>query len=258
MLAVPDNGDEAGGATRGAQTDRVDRALMATAKALRRAYDDALGARLGLVLHEANILSQLSAARSLTQVELARRVGVSRARVGVHIDSLVDHGAVKRVADPADRRVWKVSLTRRGRSLWPSHDSSSRSRRLPGHVRCRSQLPGSYGECCDTHSRHHPHRDSHGGNRHSGIGPDATPADRPREPHQPYPFCAADYPPTIRHRILSGGSTEDQDLLPQFLRQWSQRQQAGKRRGAHCAPSVMGAGLALPDVPDDQVARFLG
>ena len=91
---------------------------MATAKALRRAYDDALGARLGLDLHEANILAQLAAARSLTQVELARRVGVSRARVGVHIDALVDRGAVKRVADPADRRVWKVSLTRRGRSLW--------------------------------------------------------------------------------------------------------------------------------------------
>ena len=37
---------------------------------------------------------------------------MSRARVGVHIDSLVAKEAVKRVADPADRRVWKVSLTR--------------------------------------------------------------------------------------------------------------------------------------------------
>jgi DNA-binding MarR family transcriptional regulator len=91
---------------------------MAIAKALRRTYDAALGERLRLTLHEANILSELSEARSLTQIELARRVGVSRARVGVHIDSLVAREAVARVADPADRRVWQVSLTRRGRSLW--------------------------------------------------------------------------------------------------------------------------------------------
>jgi len=92
--------------------------LITTAKAIRRAYDAALGERLSLTFHEADILSQLSDVRSLTQVELARRVGVSPARVGVHIDALAAREAVKRVADPADRRVWRVSLTRRGRSLW--------------------------------------------------------------------------------------------------------------------------------------------
>jgi len=103
---------------RAARCAQVDTSLLRTAQALRRAYDVALGDRLDLTFHEASILSHLADARSLTQVELARRVGVSRARVGVHIDVLADKDAVKRVADPGDRRVWKVSLTRRGRSLW--------------------------------------------------------------------------------------------------------------------------------------------
>jgi hypothetical protein len=119
----------------------------------------------------------------------------------------------------------------------------------------------SQGEYRDTHSRHYPYHDSHGADRHSGIGPDATPArlpDHVGESREPYPFRATGYPPAIRHRILGGGGTEAQDLLPQFLGQRGQWQQAGKRRRAHCAPSVMGAGLALPDVPDDQVARLFG
>jgi DNA-binding MarR family transcriptional regulator len=118
----------------GERVDRVDRALMLTAKAIRRAYDEALGERLSLTLHEANILAQLADVRALTQVELARRVGISRARVGVHIDALVEKDAVKRVADPADRRVWKVSLTRRGRSLLKQTVDVNRTVRASVHA----------------------------------------------------------------------------------------------------------------------------
>lgn len=114
--------------------DRVDGMLMMTAKAIRRAYDDALAERLSLTLHEANILAQLADTQTLTQVELARRVGISRARVGVHIDALVDKDAVKRVADPADRRVWKVSLTRRGRSLLKQTVDVNRTVRASVHA----------------------------------------------------------------------------------------------------------------------------
>jgi DNA-binding MarR family transcriptional regulator len=91
---------------------------MTTAKALRRAYDAALEEQLDITLNEATVLSELAGRQPLTQVELARRVGLSRARVGVHIDSLAAKGAVRREADPSDRRVWRVSLTRTGRALW--------------------------------------------------------------------------------------------------------------------------------------------
>jgi DNA-binding MarR family transcriptional regulator len=132
MRAAPDFKDRR--SARGPTGDRVDSALMMTAMAIRRAYDAALGERLDLTFHEADILAQLSDARSLTQVELARRVGVSPARIGVHIDALAAKEAVKRVADPDDRRVWKVSLTRRGRSLWKQTVAVNRTVRASVHA----------------------------------------------------------------------------------------------------------------------------
>jgi MarR family transcriptional regulator for hemolysin len=90
---------------------------MATARSVRRAYDAAL-AEVGVNLTEASVLAYLANGGSLTQVELARRIGTGRARVGVHIDALEGKGAVVRESDPGDRRVWRVSLTPAGRQLW--------------------------------------------------------------------------------------------------------------------------------------------
>ena len=119
----------------------------------------------------------------------------------------------------------------------------------------------SEGKQRDAHSRHHPHRDSRGGDRHPGICPDAVPAhppDRLREHCQPCRFRAPDYLSAVDHRILVRGGAKAQDLLPQFRRERGQRQQTGKSRRAQRAPPVIGAGLALLDVPDDEVARLLG
>jgi MarR family transcriptional regulator, transcriptional regulator for hemolysin len=96
---------------------RVEGTLMATARSVRRAYDAAL-AKVDLNLSEASVLAHLATGGPLPQVELARRIGTGRARIGAHIDSLERKGAVRRDADPADRRVWLVSVTRSGRRLW--------------------------------------------------------------------------------------------------------------------------------------------
>jgi DNA-binding MarR family transcriptional regulator len=96
---------------------RVEGTLMSTARAVRRAYDRSL-AGLGVNLAEASVLAHLGDAGPLTQIELARRIGTSRARIGVNVDLLQDKGAVKRRSDPADRRVWLVELTTQGRDLW--------------------------------------------------------------------------------------------------------------------------------------------
>jgi DNA-binding MarR family transcriptional regulator len=95
----------------------VEGTLLSTARAVRRAYDRCL-TEVGVHLTEASILAHLGVAGPLTQVELARRIGTSRARVGVHIDGLEAKGAVQRQADPTDRRVWLVVLTPRGEQLW--------------------------------------------------------------------------------------------------------------------------------------------
>jgi MarR family transcriptional regulator for hemolysin len=96
---------------------RVEGTLMSAARSVRRLYDAAM-AEIGLNLMEASTLAHLASAGQLTQVDLARRIGTGRARMGVYVDSLVARKAVQREADPADRRVWLVSLTPSGRELW--------------------------------------------------------------------------------------------------------------------------------------------
>jgi MarR family transcriptional regulator for hemolysin len=106
---------------------RVEGTIMSTARAMRRAYDRAF-ADIGINLAEATILAHLVDGQ-LTQSELARRVGTSRARIGGSIDSLVPKGAVERVADTADRRIWLVTLTDEGRSMWERSVAADRELR---------------------------------------------------------------------------------------------------------------------------------
>lgn len=111
---------------------RPEGTLMATARAVRRAYDRRL-AEVGVNLTEASVLAHLGDGGSLTQVQLARRIGTSRARVGAHVDALAAKGAVERRADPADRRVWRVGLTPSGAELWKR--TIEVDREVRGHLR---------------------------------------------------------------------------------------------------------------------------
>ena len=90
---------------------------MATARVVRRSYDGALQP-IGVNLAEATVLAHLGSGGAMTQVELARRIGTSKARIGAHIDALQAVGAVQRLPDPSDRRAWNVSLTASGHELW--------------------------------------------------------------------------------------------------------------------------------------------
>lgn len=107
---------------------RVEGTLMAAARSVRRAYDMAF-AEIDINLSEASVLAHLADGGALSQAELARRVGTGRARVGVHIDSLEAKGAVRRDADPDDRRVWLVSLEPLGLDLWQRSVEADRALR---------------------------------------------------------------------------------------------------------------------------------
>lgn len=96
---------------------RVEGTLISTARAVREVYDHELNAA-GLTLAEASLLAHLAASGELMQVDLARQLRTSKARVGVYIDQLEVRGAVQRRPDPADRRVWRIRLTDVGRALW--------------------------------------------------------------------------------------------------------------------------------------------
>jgi hypothetical protein len=113
----------------------------------------------------------------------------------------------------------------------------------------------------NAHRRHDPHCDSRGGDRRSRMSADAGPTQSPydlREPGEPDRFRAPGYPSAIRRRILSRGGTAAQDLLSKFRGERGRRQEPEERRRAHRAPSVMGAGLAVLDMPADQFPRLIG
>jgi MarR family transcriptional regulator, transcriptional regulator for hemolysin len=93
---------------------RVDGTIMATARAIRKVYDDALG-DLSLSLPEASLLAYIAENEPLTQTQLAARLGNGKASLGTRIDHLERLDAIQRRPHSSDRRVWLVHLTERGR-----------------------------------------------------------------------------------------------------------------------------------------------
>ncbi|MEZ5225487.1 MAG: MarR family transcriptional regulator [Acidimicrobiales bacterium] len=95
---------------------RVETTLMATARAIRQAFDHRLGA-LDLNLTQATMLAYVAEYGPVTQTQIADRNGVGRAATGSTIDRLEARHLVERQPDPADRRVWLVAITAQGQAL---------------------------------------------------------------------------------------------------------------------------------------------
>ncbi|MEO6652535.1 MAG: MarR family transcriptional regulator [Ilumatobacteraceae bacterium] len=95
---------------------RVDSTLMATANAIRNAYDSRL-AGLGLTLSLASLLSYVADFGPVNQTRAAEHLGQGRAVTGTQIDRLAAGGWVERRPDSTDRRVWLVAITPLGADL---------------------------------------------------------------------------------------------------------------------------------------------
>jgi len=95
---------------------RVESTIMATARAVRQAYDVRF-AELDLNLSEASLLAYVAETGALTQSRLAERMGLGRAATGSVIDALEKRGFVERKPDPDDRRVWLVDVTAPGKDM---------------------------------------------------------------------------------------------------------------------------------------------
>ena len=88
-----------------------------TAKALSRAFDDALAAAGGSTSTWLVLLS-LKTAGHRTQGELADVVGIRQPTLSHHLDGLERAGFVTRVREPGNRRVQQVRLTPTGEALF--------------------------------------------------------------------------------------------------------------------------------------------
>lgn len=88
-----------------------------TAKAMGRAFDEAMGAAGGSVSTWLIVLA-LKTGSTRTQAELAAAVGVQGPTMTYHLDSLERAGLVTRERDPANRRAHLVRLTAAGVAMF--------------------------------------------------------------------------------------------------------------------------------------------
>lgn len=91
--------------------------LATTAKAVSRAFDDALAAADGS-RPTWLILISLKARPISNQRELAAAIGIQGATVTHHLDAMEAEGLVTRARDPANRRVHILTLTKKGEATF--------------------------------------------------------------------------------------------------------------------------------------------
>jgi DNA-binding MarR family transcriptional regulator len=87
-----------------------------TAHALRKAFDrKAVG--LGVTRAQWKVLFRLERQPALRQIELADMLDIEPITLSRIVDRLEESGLVQRVADPADRRAWRLHVTARAQPL---------------------------------------------------------------------------------------------------------------------------------------------
>ena len=91
--------------------------ISSSAKALSRAFDDALAAAGGSV-PTWQVLLALAEHEHRTQGELAAVIGVRQPTLSHHLDAMEGAGFVTRVREPGNRRSQQVVLTEAGRALF--------------------------------------------------------------------------------------------------------------------------------------------
>ena len=87
-----------------------------TAHSLRKAFDRrAVG--LGVTRAQWKVLFRLTRQPGLRQIELADMLDIEPITLSRIVDRLEEGGLVERVADPADRRAWRLHVTARAQPL---------------------------------------------------------------------------------------------------------------------------------------------
>ncbi|HEX6785374.1 MAG TPA: MarR family transcriptional regulator [Sphingomicrobium sp.] len=87
-----------------------------TAHALRKAFDRRT-VGLGVTRAQWKVLFRLDRRPGLRQIELADMLDIEPITLSRIVDRLEEGGLVERVADPADRRAWRLHVTARAQPL---------------------------------------------------------------------------------------------------------------------------------------------
>src|SRR5215211_5095376 len=87
-----------------------------TAHALRKAFGRR-AANLGVTGAQWKVLFRLTLHPGLRQVELADMLDIEAITLSRIVDRLEEAGCVERVADPTDRRAWRLQVTEKAKPL---------------------------------------------------------------------------------------------------------------------------------------------
>jgi MarR family transcriptional regulator, transcriptional regulator for hemolysin len=90
--------------------------IAETAHAMRRAFDRQ-AATLGVTRAQWKVLFRLSRSPGLRQVELADLLDVEPITLSRIVDRLAEVDLIQRLADPNDRRAWRLHLTPKAQPL---------------------------------------------------------------------------------------------------------------------------------------------
>lgn len=93
--------------------DNIATLLSQVSRLLRRSFDER-ARNIGVTRPQWQVLAILSRNAGIKQGRLAEILEVEPITAGRMIDRLQEAGLVERRADPADRRAWRIYLTRRG------------------------------------------------------------------------------------------------------------------------------------------------
>jgi len=100
----------------GYQVETLPFEIAETAHALRKAFDRrAVG--MGVTRAQWKVLFRLERQPGLRQIELADMLDIEPITLSRIVDRLEEAGLVERVADPADRRAWRLHVTARAQPL---------------------------------------------------------------------------------------------------------------------------------------------
>ena len=80
-------------------------------RAARKSFDERAQA-IGLNRTQWRVLAQLIKEPALNQSDIAKRLELESATIGLAVSSLAEQGYMERRRDPSDGRAWQLSLTR--------------------------------------------------------------------------------------------------------------------------------------------------
>ncbi|WP_299121384.1 MarR family transcriptional regulator [uncultured Tenacibaculum sp.] len=89
-----------------------------TALLLKRELNSAIKSKkIDLTTEQWAILNRLNENSALTQKEVAKITFKDNANITRIVDKLEKKGLIERLADPNDRRAWKISITKDGKNI---------------------------------------------------------------------------------------------------------------------------------------------